>query len=409
MGRYYWLMQQRSLLALFLGQVISRLGDGMFKLALAWIVWTKTSSPALVALALIAQTVPPLLFSFAAGIVADRTVHRNQMIATDVVRMVVTATLAVVGWSGGINHWHLILTGFLLSSGSTFFGPARAAIVPLLVPKEYLGAANGLMSGSFHAAMLIGPLIGGFLLRFTTAPALLMVDALTFAVSLVTLLMLPATSSRGRRHGSIYGDAGEGLAVVRRNPSLLWVVGTFGIGTFLSGSVGDVGQILLMDHIGGGPTGLALMSTALGIGLAIGSFLVGRAVVHHHARVVMLAWAADGLLLVLLGLSPSLWVALLLAFFSGIIVAYINVPTESLIQMHGQGNTGKVFSYWNISIWLGQTAGLAVLSPLFRRLPLPTVFAIGGLTLSVLALVGVKRCWSLTDESREAIALPESS
>lgn len=402
-NRYLWLLRQRAFFSLYMGQTISRLGDGIAQIIITWTVWESTNSPWLVGLALIFQTVPPVLLGFAAGVAADRYPHRNVMIASDVARMAVTLAVAIIGWTVGLTHWHLMVTGFLLVTGSTFFGPARSAIVPSLVPRDRVEAANGLLSGSFHGALLIGPLLGGWLLGFTGVATLIFLDSLTFAISLATLLALPGnTRSADGPRRSVFVQARDGVATVWDNPSLLWVVGTFGVGTFLAGGVFQVGKTLLMDHIGAGAAGLGLYSTVSGVGLMLGSFLCGRKTVQYKARVVMLAWAADGLLLALLGLSPNLWVALALGLLGGIANAYINVPTESLIQLHGGENTGKVFSYWMITIWLGETVSLAFFSPLFSRMPLPAMWGFTGLGLALLALLALRWVWSLTDGDNRA-------
>lgn len=398
MRTYGALLKNRAFLFLYLGLLISRLGDGMADIVITWTVWESTSSPVMVAITLIINVVPRVVFSFAAGLAADRLVHRTIMAACDIGRMVVVAGAALLAWHGMLETWQLLVASFLISSLGALFGPARAACMPHLLPPDQVQPANGLMSGTFHGALLLGPFLGGMLLNVLNTGSLLMIDAATFVLSLAGILLLPVTRTQRAAHRqSVLADSREGLAMVRGTPALLWVIGTFAIGTFLAGGAGSVGKPLLVDRVGAGAAGLGSMSTVMGLGIMLGSLIAGRLSTRHRVRLVMLAWAADGLLLALLGVAPNLWALLAVSFASGIGTAFINVPTESLIQLHGGTNTGKVFSYWGISIWLGEAASLAVVGPLFSRLPYAAVFAIAGTAMAVAGLAAALRTWSLPD------------
>ncbi len=398
MRGYRALLGNRNFLFLYLGLLISRFGDGIAKIVITWTVWSETTSPSMVALSMILSVLPPILFSFLAGVAADRHVHRTLMALSDITRLLAALGAAVLAWMGGLEAWHLMLLSFLLGTFGTFFGPARAAAMPHIIDPSKVQAANGLMAGSFHGALLIGPLFGGWLLNLTSPGTLLFVDAMTFAASLLGVMLLPSTvSSTRRQRRSMFTDAREGLKTVIKVPALFWIIATFAIGVFLSGGVGEVGRTLLMDLLGSGPEGLGMVSTSMGIGIMLGSLWVGRVVSSKKARLVMLSWAVNGLIAIVMGLSNSLSTVLVVAFIGGINVAFINVPTEALIQVHGGENTGKVYSYWNIVIQAGQLASLATFAPLFEVWTVPFVFSVSGVGLIIMALVGARFCWSLQD------------
>ncbi|MFZ5817424.1 MAG: MFS transporter [Bacillota bacterium] len=406
MAAYLALLRHRSFLALYLGLTLSQLGDGLASIAITWAVWKSTDSPAMVAIALLLQTLPRTLLSFYAGILADRHPPRRVMLAADLVRLLITLAAAVVGWRGALGPWGLVTAGFLLTCASAFFAPARAAVTPRLVAPAELPAANGLMSGTFLAARLLGELLGGFLFTAVGAATLIFLDALTFGVALLAVLQLPSAGTPGRERLSFGAEVRQGLAAVWRTPALRWVVGTFAIGTLLAGGAVGVGKTLLVDQFGVGAGGLGLMSTASGVGVVIGSLLAGRSrlLQLHPARTVMLAWAVEGVLVLLLGFSPSLWVALAAVFGGGVTTAFLNVPAESLIQAHGGPHTGKVYSYWTISIWLGESVSLAAAGWLFGALPVGMVFGLMGLALLLLAVAAQRWVWHL--RTPEAPAAP---
>lgn len=370
----------------------------MASIVITWTVWESTGSPLMVALSMLSSTVPQILFSFGAGIAADRYSHRRIMMLSDAARMLVTMAAAFLVWSGEIESWHWLALNFLLFTAGSFFGPARAAAIPRLVHSSDLQAANGLMTASFHTALLVGPLVGGVLLRWFDAGTLLLVDSLTFGASMLGLLAVPHTvsDSRAERPG-LMGSVREAVGTLRATPSLLWVVGTFGVGTLLAGGVSQVGKTLLVDRAGAGAAGLGLLSFAIGVGIMVGSLLVGRFRSHHRARLVFLGWLGAGAVMLLYALPPSLWLLVLAALLSGLDTALINVPTGALIQQYGGNSTGRVFSYWTINIWVGESLSLALAAPLFALWPLPAVFGGAGLLLSLLALFALRRVWALVD------------
>lgn len=388
MRTYQTLLQQPQFLALYLGLALSRVGDGLAELAITWSVWKTTDSAGMVALALLLQTLPRTVLPFFAGVLADRQPPRRVMLAADLVRLVLTLLVAAAGWKGGLAPWQLMAVGFLLTCASTFFGPARAALMPKLLPAADLPAANGLMSGTFLASHLVGQLVGGILFPVLGAAGLILLNAASFGISALAVMALPPGEPRGPRP-PFAAEVRQGLERVWRAPALRWVVVTFGVGTFLAGGAIAVGKTMLVDRWGAGATGLGMLATAMALGLVGGSLVVGRLRLANPARTVMWAWAVSGLLIVALGASPNLPVALAVSFLEGIATAFINVPTESLIQLHAGAHTGKVYSYWTINIWLGESLSLAVTGPLYALLPVEGVYAVLGVALGVLALMAV--------------------
>lgn len=370
----------------------------MASIVITWTVWESTGSPLMVALSMLSSTVPQILFSFAAGIAADRFSHRQVMMLSDAARVLVTVAAALLVWSGEIQSWHWLTINFLLFTAGSFFGPARAAAISRIVPTSDLQAANGLMTASFHTALLVGPLAGGVMLRWFDAGTLLLVDSLTFGVSMLGLMAIPHTlsDSRSERPG-LLGSVREALAALRATPSLLWVVGTFGVGTFLAGGIHQVGKTLLVDQVGAGAAGLGLLSFASGVGIMVGSLLIGRLRSRQRARLVFLGWLGVGLVMGLYSLPTSLWLLVVATLLSSLASAVINVPTGALIQQYGGNSTGRVFSYWTINIWAGESISLALAAPLFALWSVPAVFGGAGLLLCLVALLALRRVWAFED------------
>src|SRR5919204_80524 len=156
------LFRHRDFRLLFVGQGVSRLGDGLYTAAIAWLAWSLTHQPGAVALVTAAAYGPTFMTTLIGASYADRYDRRRLMIATDVVRAVVVAITPLLLALGLLNLTLLVAAVALLSLVGAPFAPARNAIVPEIVPAERLLEANGLLQVAFRAAFFVGPLLGAF-------------------------------------------------------------------------------------------------------------------------------------------------------------------------------------------------------------------------------------------------------
>ncbi|WP_159059045.1 MFS transporter, partial [Streptomyces scabiei] len=184
------LLSDRNLLLLFVGQGVSRLGDGLYTAAVAWQAWALTHNPSAVALVTVAAYAPAFLATFVAASYADRYDRRRLMIGTDIARAAVVAAGVGMLLAGALNLTVLVLGTALLALIGAPFAPARNAIVPQIVPAEHLQQANGVLQVAFRAAFFVGPLLLAPLLAFASFPLVMAVDGLTFLLSAAALYAL---------------------------------------------------------------------------------------------------------------------------------------------------------------------------------------------------------------------------
>ena len=189
-------LRSRRFALLWSGQTISALGDGAFFTALAWQVLVLTRSGTAMGLALVAETVPIVLFMLIGGVVADRLPRRLTLLWSDGGRAVVTLVVAGLGIAGLLQFWHLLALAFLFGLAEAFFRPAYQSIPPELVPPDDLPSANALSSLSRNVSMLIGPALGATLVGLSSASLAFAFDGLTFIVSAVCLIMMGQVDKR---------------------------------------------------------------------------------------------------------------------------------------------------------------------------------------------------------------------
>ena len=186
-------LRHRDFRVLWAGMAVSLLGDGIFLIAIAWETYALWNAPAALSIVGIAMTVPTVVFLLVGGVLSDRHDRRRLMLAADAVRALAVACLAVLVFAGALQLWELVVLVALYGAGTAFFTPAFEAIVPDLLPRQDLAAANSLDQFVRPIALrLAGPLLGGLLVAAGAGVAFA-VDAASFAASGIAVLAMRST------------------------------------------------------------------------------------------------------------------------------------------------------------------------------------------------------------------------
>ena len=184
-------LRHRGFALLFAGQAVSLLGDRIVMVAMPFAVLSVRGAGVRgVGIVLGATTLAVALFVLVGGVVGDRLPRRTTMLASDVVRMVAQGASAVLLLSDHASVPRLAVCGAVYGAAEAFFRPAALAVVPQLVSPEELQSANALLSLSASVSLVVGPAVAGVLVAVLGPGTALAVDALTFAVSALTLLFL---------------------------------------------------------------------------------------------------------------------------------------------------------------------------------------------------------------------------
>ncbi len=267
---------------LWLGQVVSLLGDWFTFVASATLVAELTGSGLAVGGLFVARMLPPFLVSPVAGIVADRVDRRRLLICTDLVRAVLVLGFLLVRTPGQV--WLLYAVTALQMAASGFFFPARNAILPALVSNRELGTANALSATTWSVMLAMGAAAGGAAAgAFGPRPAFV-VDSLSYLASAALLSGIVARTrpeAEGDRtlRGALAQYA-EGLRYLARHREVLFIALHKAAFALTMGGALQVIQVALAQRrfvIGeGGGTALGLMYAVAGVGTGIGPLLAHR-------------------------------------------------------------------------------------------------------------------------------------
>ncbi|GAB2798769.1 MFS transporter [Streptomyces daliensis] len=286
-------LRTRDFRLLFLGRSLTLLGDAVIPAALALAVLRATGSASALALVLACAMVPKLVLLPLGGVVADRVGARRVALVTDVVRC---ASQLFVGVQllGGDPSLALI-AGAEAAGGaaSAFSVPTLSPLITGTVAKEGRARANGLLGTAESAARLGGPALAGLTIWAAGPGWAFLLDAATFAVSAVTLLLV-----RVRRVAlpkrSLRADLAEGWAEVRARDWYWSSLVVHAIWNFTASVLMTLGPALAVEELGGEGVWIAVLQAGA-VGLLVGSLIAARA----HPRRPVLAANLAGLLYVL--------------------------------------------------------------------------------------------------------------
>lgn len=360
---------------LWFGQLVSQFGDAMFHIGLLWLALDLTGSNATTGLIATAGYLPAIVLSLAAGVVADRLDRRRLMIACAGLQALVVAAVPLLDRAGWLTGWSLALVAFGLSAGAAFFNPARDALIPKLVPRERLTRANSLVQVSAQLAFLAGPAAAGALVAWASIMTLFAIDAATFVVSLLTLLLirLPKATAEGLpagpvplpqvppAAGSTLSDILAGLRLAWSDTRLRGLLFIVAVDNLIIMGPAIVGApIYVRETLGYGQAGAAAyfqLMAAFFAAMVLMSLLIGylgRG--WPKGKLIVIGMTLDGLTFIPFAFIDSLGLACAAMFVHGLTVPLLTVSRATLVQeLVPDDSRGRIFALLNLSV-VGFTA-----------------------------------------------------
>jgi hypothetical protein len=360
----------RDFRLLWIGTVVSFLGDGVYIVAIAWQVYDQWNRPSALAGVGIAWSLPQVVLVLGSGVLSDRFDRRKLLIAADVIRGLSIAAIATLITLDLLQLWHVYALVVMFGAGQSLYGPAHNSILPDLVPSELLVQANSLAQFSRPFAMtLLGPALGGVLVGTVGAGFAFYVDAGTFAFSALMLLLMRtvARPAPEEGHASVWHDAREGMRFVFGRPWLWAGMAAATISLLCTWGPWEVlVPYLVKNDLGGSAGALGLVFAAGGAGAVLAAVTMGqRDLPRRPITLLYWAWALSAFATIGFGVSRTIWHAMLASFVmeSGITVLLVLWYTV-LQRLVPSSILGRVSSLdWLISV-AGVPASFALVGPI---------------------------------------------
>ena len=394
-GSLLRVLKNGNFLALWIGQIISQFGDRLAQMALIGLYLKQTAGISLSHSVPVMRnlfffsTLPILLFSPLAGVYVDRWSRKKTLIATDLLRAGLILLIPLLaGYTDGM--WSIYGVIFLVFTVTCFFSPAKSAIIPNLVKKRELLAANSLSNITRLIAMIGGVTAGGIIVAWTGTKMSFYLDSLSFLLSGLAILAIrikedppPEESKDGIRR--VAKELVAGLNFIRKKKrvkfvatSLFILMGASGIGYLLV-------TVFVTKALNLGTIGLSVLATFLGMGMLAGSLIYGHFGEHiEREKVIVGGTLICGVCAVLLGGSKSLFLLSLGVSIIGFIASPIMIAAYTLTQeLTPDRIRGRVFSALEVIINSSFLFFIWVAGVLGAWLPIQSIFYLTGVGLLV--------------------------
>lgn len=337
------------------GQTLSNLGSSFSMFALPLLVYQLTHSAVSLAITSASEFLPYLLFGLVIGAWLDRVDRKRLMIATDLARALVIAAIPALSLTGHLSVWWIYGLGFVSSTLGICFDAGQFAAIPSLVRQDDLVTANGRIQASYAAATVAGPLLATPLVTVLPLPTVLLIDALSFLVSALTLASIRKSFNAAERRDwtSLRHDIAEGLRYVLGHPVLRNISAMMALVNFFGSTATFQLVLFAKRQLGATNAQVALLYAAGSVGVVALGLVAGRLRKHFpFSRVALTALMLDGLLIVLLSFMRVYWVAVpIWALASGVGVLF-NINTGSLRQAIVPSHLlGRVMSIAGVLAW----------------------------------------------------------
>lgn len=268
----------RNFLSLWLGKVISQLGDKFYAIALAWWILQKTNSPKVMGLFLLISVLPGLIFGFFAGALVDRWNRKYVIIITDIIRGLLVILIVFLSIFKLLQVLHVFIIGASISFITSFFDPAIQAIVPQIVDKERLNEANSMSQMVNGICTVLGPMLGAVAISWFGLTYVFLFNGISYFISAIieNTIILKSNYRIIDEINNIWIDMKDGVLFLKNKQQILRVIVIIAIAHFFLGSLMVLLPFLAKNLNGNGVQNLGYMQTILGLGLLLGSIYIRR-------------------------------------------------------------------------------------------------------------------------------------
>jgi MFS family permease len=406
MSKFTKVLRNPNFFLLWLGQIISQLGDRLDQMALIALVYSRAEGSTIgIAKVLSFTIIPVFLIGPVAGVYVDRWDKRRTMYVCDFLRAGLVLLIPLFLINKSFIWIYPII--FVIFSIGRFFVPAKLAIIPELVDKDDLLIANSLVSTTGMIAAILGFGVSGIVVEWLKAAGGFYLDSLSFLISGTMIFLIAKKFSSSMSiskvskeiveviRKSVAQEIKEGLVYFARNKHIRTTGGIiFALWSAL-GAVYVVIIVFVQKTLHSATKDLGLLIMFLGIGLFLGSLVYGRFGQRvSQYRVIFISLILSGLMLIIFAVTlqnyPMFIIAATLALSLGICVSPIMIATNTIIHKVSDNEMmGKVFSSLEMVMHLAFLIFMFLSSFLAERWGNFTILVIVGCVFSLMGALNL--------------------
>jgi MFS family permease len=385
----------RAFSLLIAGQTLSRVGDFLYQVALAWWVLEKTNSGIAMGMVFLFTLTPTILFVLLGGALVDRLPRTRLLFLSDLGRGVIMLLIALLASSNRLELWMVYVGSLLFGFADAFFTPALQALVPQIIPQEDLTSANSINSLSLQLGRVAGPAMGGILVGFGGTTLAFGINAASFLLSAITLIPLlsipaPVREETESTPQHLLVDIREGFQTTIASP-ILWIsIITFAfINITLAGPFSVGMPFLVKNHLGGDEKLLGLLYAIFPIGYAISGLVLGSVKrLRYRGIVSYVCGAVAGIGLGVFGLNLPLWALIVAALINGAALEIGGLIWTNILQeLVPEEKLGRVASIDTLGSFVLLPLGFAFTGWLVDRVDIAVIFIAAGIVAALASLL----------------------
>lgn len=402
----------RNFALLWIGKIISQIGDKFYAIALTWWIYQSTGSPGIMGFFLLTTVLPGLLFGFYAGALADRLNRRNILIITDILRGLLVFIIVILSFLQALMVWQVFAAGAILSFLSAFFDPAAQAIIPQLVAREALPKANSMNQMVSGICSILGPVLGAAAVSLFGVSVVFLINGISYLLSafLEKMVHYEVSADIKAAGRSIFKDMMEGFAFLKNNGELMRIISIIATAHFFMGSLMVTFPVLADKLNGTGVKNLGYLETMLGIGLLAGAIYISKRkkIIMKEFHLICLITFMGICFLAISILQSAAFLSivpyLLIFLLIGSIISIASVFWQSILQLQTPEHmTGRVFSAASLAGNVSMPIAYGIFGILltYSRIWLLMLTCGGSLILEALALLLLARADSFVKNSKK--------
>ncbi|KXI60840.1 MFS transporter [Bacillus cereus group sp. BfR-BA-00331] len=385
------LLKNTNFLFLWAATLFSSFALAFFTFSQTWYIAKTLNLEASLGVVFVALSVPRLIFMIIGGAVADKFPKKNIMFYSNIVRAILVATILTWFIVGDVTLYTFALFALFFGLADAFFWSADGSILPELVEKNRLTQANSLTQMTNQASVILGPVLGGILIKFTNYETIFSITILLLIVAAILVQKIQFTMPEQQNTGkSMFTSIKEGILYVKESPFLsTFLICSAFLNLFLIGPMQVGFPLFIKNILHGDSLQFSYLEASVGGGMAIGAVIVGlKNINRRRGLFCIIMMLLSGVFFLSINFSTVLWQALLAGMFYGITIAMAIVPLMAMIQSTVKEEMmGRVMSLLMLS-----SMGFIPLSYAFTSIalaigiPIVTVMKSGAIAVIVFVL-----------------------
>ncbi|KMQ10754.1 MFS transporter [Bacillus cereus] len=385
------LLKNTNFLFLWAATLFSSFALAFFTFSQTWYIAKTLNLEASLGVVFVALSVPRLIFMIIGGAVADKFPKKNIMFYSNIIRAILVATILTWFIVGDVTLYTFALFALFFGLADAFFWSADGSILPELVEKSRLTQANSLTQMTNQASVILGPVLGGILIKFTNYETIFSITILLLIVAAILVQKIQFTvPEQQNTDKGMFTSIKEGILYVKESPFLsTFLLCSAFLNLFLIGPMQVGFPLFVKNVLHGDSLHFSYLEASVGGGMAIGAVIVGlKNINRRRGLFCIIMMLLSGVFFLSINFSTVLWQALLAGMFYGITIAMAIVPLMAMIQSTVKEEMmGRVMSLLMLS-----SMGFIPLSYAFTSIalamgiPIVTVMKSGAIAVIVFVL-----------------------